>query len=223
MNTTLPSWVFISLCFFTYFTVSYIYKHFRILKIDQAILLPHGLKKLNLKHIIGVVVFGLVNILIFPDMYFLINKLSIPDVKILTSLIVICLLCAFLSRKAFNNLNYQSFTGLHASGNDMIGYLVLRLVFLWAYEFFFRGVIFYGFLNMVNLWLAIVFTTILYMFIHLFDSKQEIFGAIPLGIVLCLFTYYTGSIWYAFIIHSTLSMTYEISFFKKEIIKTEQS
>lgn len=222
MNAMLVSWTFIGVCFLIYFIVSYVYKHLGVLKIDQAILKPHGLQKLNLKHVIGLVVFGLVNILIFPEMIFLINNLSIPDVRIMTSLIVICLLCAILSSKAFENSNYQFSTGLHKNRSEMIGYLVLRLAFLWAYEFFFRGVLFYGFLNICNLWSAIAFTTVLYMAIHLFDSKQEIFGAVPLGIVLCLFTYYTENIWCAFTIHSTLSLAYEVPFFQKVIIKTQQ-
>lgn len=223
MNTMLISWTFISICFFTYFIVSYVYKHLGILKIDQAILKPKGIQKLNLKHGIGLVVFGLANLLMFPEMKFLINKLSIPNVVTVTSLIVICLICAILSSKAFEKSNYQFSTGLHKKRSDMIGYLVLRLAFLWGYEFFFRGILFYEFLSISNLWLAITFTTILYVVIHLFDSKQEIYGAVPLGIVLCLFTYHTGSIWYAFIIHSTLSLTYEVSFFQKVIIKAEES
>jgi len=63
----------------------------------------------------------------------------------------------------------------------------------------------------------------LYVLIHIFDSKAEILGAIPFGIVLCLFSYFTNNIWAAFIIHSTLSGVYEVSMFNHLTLKTHKS
>ncbi|WMI68426.1 CPBP family intramembrane glutamic endopeptidase [Mangrovimonas sp. YM274] len=106
---------------------------------------------------------------------------------------------------------------------EAIFYFMFRGAFLLAYEFFFRGILFYESLETYNLTLSIIINTSLYVLIHAFDSQKEIFGAIPFGIVLCLFTYYTNSIWPAFIIHLALCLTYEISLFNIINFKTQKS
>ena len=102
-------------------------------------------------------------------------------------------------------------------------YFIIRLVFLFSYEFFFRGILLFTLIGNFNLITAIIICTSLYVIIHTFDSRAEIIGAIPFGIILCLFSYYTNSIWAAFIIHITLSGIYEVSMFKHLTLKTNKS
>ncbi|MCO4823057.1 MAG: CPBP family intramembrane metalloprotease, partial [Flavobacteriaceae bacterium] len=102
-------------------------------------------------------------------------------------------------------------------------YIFIRFSFLFAYEFFFRGVLLQYFLEFNSLFLAIVFSTILYVLIHIFDDTKEKLGAIPFGVILCLLAYYTKSIWYVFIIHLALSAVYEISIFYYQTLKTTTS
>ena len=71
------------------------------------------------------------------------------------------------------------------------------------------------------MFVAIFYSTILYVLIHIFDSRKEIIGAIPFGIVLCLFAYYTNGVWYVFIVHMALSAVYEISLFYHLTIKNK--
>jgi membrane protease YdiL (CAAX protease family) len=100
------------------------------------------------------------------------------------------------------------------SNEKVFFYLLIRIIFLLMYEFFFRGVLFFSLLEALTLFWAIFICTSLYILIHIFDSRQEIIGAIPFGIVLCLLTFYTQSIWVPFIIHCTLSGVYEISIYR---------
>ena len=100
-------------------------------------------------------------------------------------------------------------------------YFVIRLLFLLGYEFFFRGVLFFTLLEWNGLDVAIIITTLLYMLIHIFDTKGEFFGALPFGIILCLFSYFTNTIWAAFLIHITLSGVYEFSIFKHLTLKAK--
>jgi len=102
-------------------------------------------------------------------------------------------------------------------------YFIIRIVFLISYEFFFRGVLLFFFIENNGLILAIIISTSLYVLIHIFDTKAEILGAIPFGIVLCLFSYFTNNIWAAFIIHGTLSGVYEVSMFNHLTLKTNKS
>jgi membrane protease YdiL (CAAX protease family) len=106
---------------------------------------------------------------------------------------------------------------------DAFVYFFIRFSFLLCYEFFSRGVLLYYFLEFHGLILAITFSTGLYLLIHIFDSKKELLGTIPFGIMLCVFTYLTNSIWAAFFFHLTLSAIYEISIFFKSTIKVYKS
>lgn len=74
-------------------------------------------------------------------------------------------------------------------------------IYLLGYEYLFRGILFLGLLPFVGLYPAVVINTILYALVHLYKGKKETLGSIPLGIVLCLITAQTETIWTAFAVH----------------------
>ncbi|MEZ7925966.1 MAG: CPBP family intramembrane metalloprotease [Flavobacteriales bacterium] len=74
-------------------------------------------------------------------------------------------------------------------------------IYLLGYEYLFRGILFLGLLPFVGLYPALVINTILYALVHLYKGKKETLGSIPLGIVLCLITAQTETIWTAFAAH----------------------
>lgn len=74
-------------------------------------------------------------------------------------------------------------------------------LYLLGYEFLFRGVLFLGLLPFTSLYTAIAINTLLYALAHLYKGKKETLGSIPLGIVLCLITAQTETIWTAFAVH----------------------
>ena len=74
-------------------------------------------------------------------------------------------------------------------------------LYLLGYEFLFRGVLFLGLIPFTGLYTAIGINTALYALAHIYKGKKETIGSIPLGIVLCYFTWKTGTIWTAFAIH----------------------
>ena len=74
-------------------------------------------------------------------------------------------------------------------------------------------ILFFSLLALMPMIWAVLTCTALYVLIHIFDSKPEIIGAVPFGIILCLLTFYTQSIWVPFIIHCALSCVYEISIY----------
>ncbi len=78
-------------------------------------------------------------------------------------------------------------------------------MYLLGYEFLFRGVLLFGSLQIMGPFEAIVLNTALYAFAHLPKGNTETIGAIPFGIVLCLATIQTGSIWTAFFLHYLLA------------------
>lgn len=83
-------------------------------------------------------------------------------------------------------------------------------IYLLGYEFALRGMLFYTTLYAYGLWPAIAINSAIYALIHIFKGPKEAFGAFFLGILLCLITYYTNSIWVAFIIHVVMAVANDI-------------
>jgi len=223
MENAAQIWCIIATSFIVYFIISDVFKILKIQNIEKALLTSKGLLLINLKHLSGVILFGVITYLLLPKYSFLIKSFEIPDLKILISFIIIIIGSGILAFKAVKKKLKDHTQISQYKNNQGWKYFIIRVVFLLAYEFFFRGVIFFTFLENNGLIIAIVITTLLYVLIHIFDSKQEILGAIPFGIVLCLFSYFTNSIWMAFLIHITLSAVYEFSMFTHLTFKTKQS
>ena len=223
MDNTFQLWFLIALSFIVYFLISYVFKILKTQNIESALLTSRGMLLINLKHVSGIILFGLIPYLLISEYRFLINPFIIPEFNILLSCIVIVFISVVIAfnsvKKKLNNINDLSQYGF----NQGWIYFTIRIVFLLCYEFFFRGVLFFSLLEVNGVVAAIVITTLLYVLIHIFDSKQEIIGAIPFGIILCLFSYITNSIWSAFLIHISLSAVYEFSMFKHLTLKPKMS
>ena len=223
MDYSVIIWIIITISFTTYFIVSFVYKKLGIHNLYTALLTTNGLRLLNLKHIIGIVLFGFLFFIITPEYRYLIYYIEIPRLKVLIPLLLIIFVCAYLAFLSIRKYKNQDLGVSDYSFSNAWLYFGIRFTFLFCYEFFFRGVLFFKLLEDNSLFLAITYNTILYVLIHFFDSKKEIIGTIPFGVVLCLFTYLTNSIWYAFIIHLTLSAVYEITMFYYQTTKISKS
>ena len=223
MNISINIWILIGVCFSTYFILSLVYKKLGIHNLSMALVKAHGLQLLNLKHLIGIVLFGILFYFITPDLRYLIHEIEFPGLQVLLPFLLVIFLSAYLSYSSVQKNMIQTRVTSQFSSYNALQYLFTRFIFLFFYEFFFRGVLFFNFLDSFGILLAIVFSTSLYVIIHAFDSKKELIGTVPFGIVLCLFTYFTNSIWYAFLIHLTLSAVYEISIFFNQTTKNLKS
>jgi len=223
MENTSQLYYLITISFIVYFIISYAYKILKIQNVEEALLTSRGLLLINLKHILGILLFGLIFYLITPEYRFLINSFEIPNLNILLLLLGVVFISALLAFTLVKkNLKNKAEISQYNHNQGWI-YFIIRIVFLISYEFFFRGVLLFFFIENNGLILAIIISTSLYVLIHIFDTKAEILGAIPFGIVLCLFSYFTNNIWAAFIIHSTLSGVYEVSMFNHLTLKTHKS
>lgn len=80
-------------------------------------------------------------------------------------------------------------------------------MYLLGYEFFFRGFMLYVMAEYWPVWLSILMNTVLYSLAHLHKNLQEVLGAIPFGIVLCLITLQTENFYTAFILHCLLAIS----------------
>ena len=78
-------------------------------------------------------------------------------------------------------------------------------LYMYAYEFLFRGFLLFACLAAMPAWLAIAVNVVLYALAHVAKGPREALGSLPLGIVLCLSAIETGAIWAAFLIHVIMS------------------
>jgi membrane protease YdiL (CAAX protease family) len=80
-------------------------------------------------------------------------------------------------------------------------------LYLFGYEFLFRGVLLIPLINPIGVWPAIAVNIALYSATHIPKGLDETVGAIPLGLVLCILTLMSGTIWIAFFVHVAMAWT----------------
>ncbi|MBV5314188.1 MAG: CPBP family intramembrane metalloprotease [Prolixibacteraceae bacterium] len=97
---------------------------------------------------------------------------------------------------------YWSFSLLTMSAASWMGYLL-------AYEFLFRGFLFFSSIPLMGLWPSILLNTLIYALVHIPKGYKETLGAIPFGILLCYLTYKTNSIWVAVFAHIIMALSSE--------------
>ena len=79
--------------------------------------------------------------------------------------------------------------------------------YLFGYEILFRGILLFPLVAEFGVWPAIAVNIALYSSTHIPKGLDETIGAIPLGIVLCVLTLLTGTIWIAFFVHLAMALT----------------
>jgi len=80
-------------------------------------------------------------------------------------------------------------------------------LYLLGYEFMFRGLLLFGLIPVIGVWPAIALNIAFYVFAHIPKGLKESIGSIPLGLILCIITIKTGTIWVAFFAHVALALS----------------
>ncbi len=83
-------------------------------------------------------------------------------------------------------------------------------LYLVSYEFLFRGILWFLCYAAFGFWPALVINLALYSAFHMTKGIGETVGAIPLGALVCLFTWLTGSIFLAFLTHISIAASSEL-------------
>jgi len=140
--------------------------------------------------------------------FFFINPISFNEVIIvfLAFLILLCILF-FYSKREENLINYPQLKINKWTINGVFLNIILWAIYLFNYEFFFRGILFLFLIENlnINLLFLIILNTFFYAASHVPKGKTEVIACIPFGILLCYITYFTNSIFCAFIIHLILA------------------
>ncbi len=174
------------------------------------------IKKLNLLHITGLLFLGLPLVYINKQTAIFINYAPAMDIKKIFVLLVLVVLTAFIGLKTAIKVSRKlSVSNSPENEKSRWVYLPIRVLFLFIYEFFFRGVLLAVSMYYLNIEWAILLNVILYTLFHFFSEKEEIFFCPLFGGVLCLLTIWFHSVLPALILHTTLSVSHEGYILKK--------
>ena len=121
-------------------------------------------------------------------------------------------LCALLipiaCLSARNPKNFDNYPQIRAKvwtraiyNKNLIGWAL----YLFGYELLFRGILFMPLIEPLGIWIAVAINVALYSATHIPKGFNETIGAIPLGAVLCILTYASGTIWIAVIVHIAMA------------------
>jgi len=115
----------------------------------------------------------------------------------------------FAARKPTNLEQYPQIRKKEWTGGLIITSALSWIAYLTGYEFMFRGWLLFGTAIYTGTWPAIAINTAIYSLVHVPKGLNEAIGAIPLGIILCIATVSTGTIWVALLTHILLALSNE--------------
>lgn len=199
-------------------------------KIKQRFYAKHDHDEASLRHIFFTKYFGFISMGVLPTVVclILIPGISLSDYglnfipeRMGFTLIWIVGLCALVvplasisARKPKNLVNYPQIRAKVWTKRTYFLNLLGWALYLFGYEFLFRGILFIPLVEPLGLWSAIAINIALYSATHIPKGLDETIGAIPLGFVLCLLTVASESIWIAFIVHVAMAWTNSLTALK---------
>lgn len=176
-----------------------------------------SVRKVILQKLTGLILFGLVPLVILLFIqgrgltdYGVQSNTVLKGLLFALPFAVIILPLSYLNSKKTDNLKiYPLFRLPVWNWYSLTGSALLWMVYLVAYEFFFRGILLFSCIHSLSIPLAIFINICLYSMAHIPKGIKEAAGSIPLGLVLCLLVIKFGTIWVAVFIHIMMALANE--------------
>ena len=170
-------------------------------------------------HIIGIILFGIVPLLAHPPARIGISGiLSLENLPLwITSILVlsIIILSAYPVEKDVRDLTQRTGINLTWDPNYIPVYFIIRILFICAYEWWFRGHLLFDCIRNFGVPVSVLINVILYSLLHLVNGKKEMIACIPFGLLLCCMCIWADAAWPAIAIHLALTVSYEGRFLQK--------
>ena len=179
---------------------------------------PASVRHITFNRVVGFVAMGvmpaLVFLLFFPEATLESLGIRFSGPTALFSLVWTLILSALViplatvsARKPKNLVNYPQIRAKSWTTRIVIINALGWALYLFGYEFLFRGVLLFPLVDQIGVWPAIAVNIALYSATHIPKGLEETIGAIPLGLVLCLLTLASETIWIAFLVHLAMAWT----------------
>jgi membrane protease YdiL (CAAX protease family) len=170
-------------------------------------------------HIIGILWLGIVPAIVLqqPVLKTLTGN-SFPDNLVLLILLLLLLLTAAMLIKTGATIQQQFADSKHHHYQlpitFIIRYFIIRIIFLFVYELWFRGYLLFDSIDAMGIPLAVTLNVILHVLLHLYNSKKEMLGCILFSLLACWLCILCNAAWPAVILHIMFSLVYEINLYK---------
>lgn len=137
-------------------------------------------------------------------------NLTTTSILLLIGLSVISIIISFFLSKKTTNLNvYPQIRSVNWRIATFLFSSFTWIAYLIAYEFLFRGILLFTCKDAFGTIPALAINIMMYALAHIPKGIHEILGAIPVGLILCLVTLATGTIWTALGIHIVMALSNE--------------
>jgi membrane protease YdiL (CAAX protease family) len=171
-------------------------------------------------HIGGILLLGVLSFYSFnqrlPEIIFGKNPAGGLQVLVSGIFVIIALIIApMIAEKKYCMMRVGQSAGNPFSAGFITNYFFVRILFLCAYETWFRGYLLTDCINSLGVPFAIILNIILYSLLHFVNGKQEMRVCVPFGLLLCCLCIWTGAAWPAILIHACLAVSYEAHVVKK--------
>lgn len=169
-----------------------------------------------LLHAVGVLLLGLVPGMTVDPAYYIygLGTLKAPFGKVVLITFLLSIPAAILAVREAKKMSPAANHTIFNAPYLLYLYFPLRTLYITAYEFFFRGVLLFSCLQILNVFWAIFLNTVFYFIAHLMGDKKEKLGTVLMGPLLCMACLSASSFWPAVTIHLTLTLFYEINFIR---------
>lgn len=198
--------------------------------IKEKFYTKHSFDEASSKHIFFTKLFGFISMGILPFVliYIFFPEKSIdfygisiiPETSLFSILWIIGLsalvipLVIFSAKKPKNLINYPQVRAKVWNQKMYRLNLLGWALYLFGYEFLFRGILLFPITEELGMWIAIAINVSIYSATHIPKGLDETIGAIPLGFVLCLLTLASGTIWIAYVVHVVMAWTNSLTALK---------
>jgi len=165
-------------------------------------------------HVAGIALLGILTVCFFgsrlPEIVFGKNPSGDLPVLISGSFVIITIIIApIVAEKKFSMLHFNKSRVDSFSPMFIANYFVLRILFLFAYEIWFRGYVLTDCITSWGIAVAVPINIAFYVLLHIVNGKDEMRSCVPLGLLLCMLCIWTGAAWPAIAIHIALAISYE--------------
>lgn len=173
---------------------------------------------LIVSHIIGILWLGVVPLILLKhSMLKLLTGNEMPGGLFVFMFILIFTLIISIALKQSGAYvkNQGSPEGLlNLSSSFFIGYFIIRALFLFVYELWFRGFLLFDCISWAGIPVAVSCIVFLHVLVHIFNSKKEMWACIPFGILVCFLNILFNAAWPAIILHIGFSLVYELNIYR---------
>lgn len=177
-------------------------------------------------HIIGMIWLGIVPVILMKNSILsVLTEIKIPYSFFIVLYFLICVLIVTIafnqSKNTYGKKQESTENLVHLSSWFFISYFIVRALFLFSYELWFRGFLLFDCIRWFGIPLAVFINVSLYVLIHIFNGEKEMLACIPFGLMVCFFSISYNTALPAIMLHIGFSSVYEHNFYRLNLINSK--